>query len=170
MSEQNEISRDPACADGRGASPAPNLETGAGGAIPADGFYNATVQCLGGDCMHLCVEVRGGRVFKANHVELKPEACSEYVPVSAWSYCSVWPVHAGTELETLRAENATLKERLGKYQHEFRIAIIRAERAEEQVRRLEEAGDKLASELRGHCHNLGADRLLDNWGMAKGQT
>jgi hypothetical protein len=48
------------------------------------------------------------------------------------------------ELTTLRTGNAALVERVARLQDECRIAILRAERAEEQVRRLEEAGDAMA--------------------------
>lgn len=80
--------------------------------IPTDGYYNALVQCDSGGEMHLCVEVYGGRVFMANGAQLKPETCSNFVPVSSWTYCSVWPVQAGEELDTLRTANKALVERV----------------------------------------------------------
>jgi hypothetical protein len=45
----------------------------------------------------------------------------------------------------LEQDNADLVERVARLQEECRIAILRAERAEERVRRLEEAGDIMAT-------------------------
>jgi len=36
----------------------------------------------------------------------------------------------------------------------------------EKIAKMKQAGDAMAAELRRHCHDLGADRLLSNWEVA----
>ena len=74
-------------------------------------------------------EVRGsggGIWFEcgSKHDERRTAFCKEREPL--WR-----------ELTILRTANAALVERIDKYQREFRIAILRAERAEDRVKRLE---------------------------------
>jgi hypothetical protein len=67
----------------------------------------------------------------------------------------------------LEQENAALVERIGKYQHEFRIAILRAERAEERVMLLEEAGDALFNIAGKIGHGLFVPEKKEAWAKAK---
>jgi hypothetical protein len=71
--------------------------------MPADGYYSALVQLDTGGEAFLPVRVRDWKVFKANGVELRADACSDFLPLAAWSYCAHWPQFAADELETLRA-------------------------------------------------------------------
>lgn len=71
--------------------------------MPADGYYNALVQLDTGGEAFLPVRVRDWKVFKANGVELRADACSDFLPLAAWSYCFAFPVQAATELDALRA-------------------------------------------------------------------
>lgn len=116
MRGQNEISRDPACAGDRGASPAPNLATGAGGAIPADGFYNALVQLDTGGEMNFAVRVHEGTVYTPHQYELRPDACSDFTPLSTWLIVSNWPQYAVDQLDALRAAKAALVEEVERLQ------------------------------------------------------
>jgi hypothetical protein len=67
----------------------------------------------------------------------------------------------------LEQENATLVERVARLQDECRIALIRAERAEERVRRLEEAGDALFNIAGKIGHGLFVAETKDAWIEAK---
>ena len=82
----------------------------------------------------------------ANSAEIKPEACSNFVPVSSWNYCSVWPVQAGAELDALRTANKALVESVKDRERErdhandtASAALAENTKLAERVKRLEEA-------------------------------
>jgi hypothetical protein len=90
---------------------------------------------------------QGGIWFEcgSKHDERRTAFCKEREPL--WR-----------ELSNLRTANAALVEEVARLQDECRIAILRAERAEERVKRLEAWGDRL-EELLGeppaancYCH------------------
>jgi hypothetical protein len=71
---------------------------------------------------------------------------------------------------TLEQENATLVERVARLQDECRIAILRAERAEERVKRLEEAGDAMARWLEIPTVLGGNADAVQAWRLEKEQS
>jgi hypothetical protein len=143
------------------------------------------------------VRVLDGIPRNARGATLRRDSCRDFMPVCVEDFCRAWPWDAAMEFSALRAGNAALVESVkqlqawkdswlkiesewdahsvavmlgGKVGESTRVVIAReVPMLVERVKRLEEAGSKLACELRGHCHDLGADRLLDNWDVAKGQ-
>jgi len=109
--------------------------------IPKDGYYTAEIQCDTGGTLPTYVHVHNGIIRSIVGNEIKPDACSDFNPVSAQQFCGVWPREAAMELEALRTANAGLVEKVG---------------------RLVNSGDMLAS----HCDNQLA---LHEWITAKGQ-
>ena len=69
--------------------------------------------------------------------------------------------------DQLRTANAALVERVARLQDECRIAILRADRAEERVKRLEEAGDALFDIAGKIGHGLFVTEKKDAWINAK---
>ena len=109
-----------------------------------DGYYFANVWDDSGRVQRELVRVAGGKLYNESGKVLFPAAVSDFKPATTADLCALWPWTAASELTTLRTENAALVERVGRLQDECRIAILRAERAEERVRRLEEVGDAMA--------------------------
>jgi hypothetical protein len=160
-----------------------------------DGYYTALVQCDTGGEIFQAVEVCEGKIFRSSGLELNASACSDFIPLAACNFCSAFPVIAGAELETLRTANAALVgevERLqawkdswldieskwnavaiavmlgGKNGESTRAVIAReVPKLVERVKRLEEAGDRMADELRRDCTGMGRAVILDNWAKAK---
>ena len=118
--------------------------------IPKDGYYTADVQLDTGGAMSWYVQVKGGKTHDDLGKELLPEACSNFRELPTSLMIRVWPLDAAMELDTLRTANAALVEK---------------------VKRLEQAGNRMASWLDGDARTWGVESspLADDWRIAKGQ-
>lgn len=114
--------------------------------IPNDGYYIAHVQSDTGGSVPTYIRVKDGVIRDSDGDELRLDACSKFHPVSTQQFCGVWPQNAAMELEALRTANAGLVEK---------------------VKRLEEAGDELASCLAfDYSENI---QPVKDWKKAKGR-
>jgi hypothetical protein len=93
-----------------------------------DGFYNALVKCDTGGEMNFAVRVYEGRVYTPHQYELRPDACSDFTPLSTWLVVSNWPQYAVDQLDALRTENAALVERVKRLEEVLTagVALMRA--------------------------------------------
>lgn len=183
--KRNLICRCPACAGDGGAPPAPTVSTGAGGEIPADGYYTALVNNDTGGELRKYVRVADKKAYSASGHHLKDGACSEFKPCNTWDFVYGFPKAAAKELDELRAEKARLEAwkaevmaveanwdeqaiarmlgaRLGEstrtaIQREVPILVDRA-------KRLHEAGQDAIDYIDGKHRDAG--RVLDGWRKA----
>lgn len=112
MIQPNNICRCPACAGDGGAPPAPTVSTGAGGAIPPDGFYTALVNHDTGGELRRYVRVAEKKPYTASGHILNYGACSEFKPCNTWDFVYGFPKAAAKELDVLRTEKARLEEQV----------------------------------------------------------
>lgn len=114
--------------------------------IPKDGYYWADVVFDTGGIRRIAVRVRGGRVLSATGfgTEMIAREFEEMNPVAA---VRIWPEEAAVEIETLRAANAALVEK---------------------VKRLEAEGDCMADAIDKYG-SYGHSHLPRYWREAKGQ-
>jgi hypothetical protein len=138
-----------------------------------DGYYTALVQCDTGGEISMHVRVLDGIPRNARGASLRADACRDYMPVCVEDFCRAWPWDAAMELSALRAGNAALVEEVerlqawrdswvdieskwdapaiavmlgGKIGESTRAVIAReVPRLVERVKRLEEAGDIMAT-------------------------
>jgi len=143
--------------------------------IPKDGHYTAEVQYDTGGALPTYIHVHNGIIRSIVGNEIKPDACSDFHPVSTQQFCGVWPLEASIELEALRTANAGLVEKVGELQSwkdqwmkvesgwnpnelavllggtlgESQRVVIQREvpKLVERVKRLEEAGSSMESLL-----------------------
>lgn len=106
---------------------------------PADGFYEALVTLDTGGEIKTAVRVLGGKVLTVHPYELLPSACRDFQPMSNATAAEFWPREIGALCDQLAA----------------------------RVKRLEEAGDAMASCLLfDYSENL---IHVQQWTKAKGQ-
>jgi len=86
--------------------------------IPKDGHYTAEIQYDTGGTLPTYVHVHNGIIRSIVGNEIKPDACSDFNPVSTQQFCGVWPREASIELEALRTANAGLVERVADRERE----------------------------------------------------
>lgn len=149
--------------------------------IPKDGYYTADVQLDTGVAIALYVNVNGGRPHDENGKELLPEACSNFCELDAARMVRVWPQIAAMELDTLRAANAGLEEKVASLEKENarlqaggcardqRTTQFCAEAVSlaEKVRRLKRSGDALSAAFDKEWLNQGdIESLQDDWDAA----
>lgn len=81
---------------------------------PKDGFYTARVFLDTGGAVRLFVRVLGGVPYSGHAINrpMLPEACSQFEPVSTPEFCQTWSDEAALELDTLRAANRALVDRV----------------------------------------------------------
>ena len=86
--------------------------------IPKDGYYTAWVQYDTGGTLPTYVHVHNGIIRSIVGNEIKPDACSDFHPVSTQQFCGVWPREASIELEALRTANVGLVEKVADRERE----------------------------------------------------
>lgn len=162
------ISRGSACADDlRTASPAPNVSTGVGGALPPDGEYLAGVLDEHGHAVATRVRVGGGRILDASGARVRISEISWLNPDQKDREIA----KLRSEIDRLRSENEEIDAEITSMTRnppEVRCAELtemvfqsqqRNQRLSDQIAELKTAGRALDARLRSLGHLRTATQL-----------
>ena len=158
--DRNTISPGPARAERLGASPSPDVSTGAGGATMPDGEYLAGVRNDGGHAVETTVRITGGRIFDASGTRVLKSEIGWFKPDRK----DLEMAKLGSEIARLRSELEKTESELtmiGRNPPEVRCQELaemvfqgqqRNQRLFDRIYELTTAGRVLDDQLRGLGH------------------
>lgn len=150
--------------------------------IPKDGYYMAKVQLdTGGMCPHY-VRVKDGKPYSQWGDDLLPEACSEFQEVDTTLMVRVWPEDAAMKIESLRAANAGLVEKvkrleeagkeLGKASRKFLLTHVDDDDGNEDAISIDQVNPESAVQWEdppSAGEHIRLRNAINDWNRAKGQ-